>query len=390
MQFLQPTLLWGLLGISIPILIHLWRGKKGQVIHWAAMHWLSTQESSVAKGFRLENILVLLLRIILLVLLVLLLSQVYIQALSKLPEDRIIHLVQPNNQITDEYKFELQQAFEKGEEVYWADEKLTPIESLDALKPDGKVSTIQASLDKIPASATALNIYLSNFQNELKSEFYLSALKPNLFIGSSDLIMSTKQMISIEGGKELVVNEVGMLDSLSDATGSVVSINVEKDNFAYYLGAISDSERVFIQASLEAIKDVYGFGFVEKEQIDEAKLIFDSLLPAEKNSEKLYFISDNFTFSEQSNLVSFASQLDFEHSELVQTGKLPEVILDRFLAFFGVKKLDVRLSRSQLEQRFLVENHKGQSKKANLNLLLIGLFVLCFAAERYLADRQGI
>src|SRR5690606_35948401 len=109
---LQPILLWGLLGISIPILIHLWQGKKGQVIHWAAMHWLSEQESSVAKGFRLENVLVLLLRILMLVLLVLLLSQLYFSNTNTIPEPRVIHLFQPTKQLTKEYKFELQQALE--------------------------------------------------------------------------------------------------------------------------------------------------------------------------------------------------------------------------------------------------------------------------------------
>ncbi|REG88226.1 BatA domain-containing protein [Algoriphagus antarcticus] len=390
MQFLQPILLWGLLGISIPILIHLWQGKKGQVIHWAAMHWLTTQESSVAKGLRLENVLVLLLRILLLVLLVLLLSQVYISKLSKVAEERIIHLVQPNRQTIQEYKFELQQAFEKGEEVYWADENLTSIESLDDLKSDGKPSDIQASLDKSPSNTTMLNLYLSNSQNALKTEFYLSPLKPNFFLESADFAKSQNQLISIEGGKELVVNERGLLDSISDGTEAVVSVDLNRDHFAYFLGEISDSESVFIKASLEAITDVYGFNFVEKEQIEEAKLIFDKQLPAKNGTDKLYFISDHFSFSEQSNLVSFSEQLDFEHSDLVQTGKLPEVILERFLAFSGVEKLDVRISQSQLERRFLVENHNGQNKKANLNLLLLGLFALCLAVERYLANRQGI
>lgn len=390
MQFLQPILLWGLLGISIPILIHLWRGKKGQVINWAAMHWLTTQESSVAKGFRLENVLVLLLRILLLVLLVLLLSQVHISKVSKFSEERIVHLVEPNNQIAEEYKFELLQAFQKGEEVYWADENLTLIESLDELRVEGKIYNIQASLGRIPSNATALHLYLSNSHNALKTEFYLSPLKPKLYLGSADFSKSPKQVISIEGGKELVMNRRGLLDSISVEQEVVVYINLEKDNFAYFLGEISHLEQVFIKASLNAITDVYGFDFVEKEQIEQATLVFDAQLPIENSSDKLYFISDNFSFSEQSNLVSFSDQLDFEHSELVQTGKLPEVILERLLAFYGIEKKDIQSSQYQIESRFLVEDNKGQSKKANLNLLLLGLFVLCFSAERYLANRQGI
>ncbi|PZX53393.1 putative membrane protein (TIGR02226 family) [Algoriphagus ratkowskyi] len=390
MQFLQPILLWGLLGISIPILIHLWKGKQGKVIHWAAMHWLSTEESSVAKGIRLENILVLLLRILMLVLLVLLLSQLFFTEQSKVAEDRIIHLVQPNRQITEEFKFELQQAFENGQEVFWMDDNLSPIENIDDLESDGKVNSIQASLNNIPATSTQLNLYLSNSQNALKSEFYLSPIKPNLLLGSADFSELPKQMISVEGGKELYINEKGLLDSLPDEGNGAKSVALKKEDFAYFLGEISNAEQVFIKASLDAIRDIYGFNFLEIDQIRDANLVFDSQLPAENSSDKLYFISGTFSFSEASNVVSFSDQLDFEHAELVQTGKLPEVILERFLAFLGVEKHDIALSKSQLERRFLVKNHVGQDKKANTNMLLLGLFILCYGAERYLANRQRI
>ena len=74
MEILQPILLWGLLGLSIPLAIHLWNGKKGKNVAWAAMAWLSEQENQSSKSIRLDQILVLLLRMILLVLFVLLLS----------------------------------------------------------------------------------------------------------------------------------------------------------------------------------------------------------------------------------------------------------------------------------------------------------------------------
>ncbi|WP_192350752.1 BatA domain-containing protein [Algoriphagus sp. Y33] len=390
MQFLQPILLWGLLGISIPILIHLWQGRKGQVLHWAAMHWLSKEESSVAKGFRLENILVLLLRILMLVLLVLLLSQVFIPILKNMPEERVIHLVQPTAQVVEEFKFELQQALEKGDEVYWADENLTPIEDLNYFKSKDKISNIQASLDLIPSDASALHLYLANSQNGLNSDFYLSPLKPFLYLGSADLTTSQKKLIAVEGGKMLKVDPSGVVIPSSEENETAVSIGLEKEDFGYYLGDVSSTEREFINASLEAIWDVYGFGFVEKEKIDEASLIFDRIPPSEKDRVKLYFISDRFSFSEQSNLVAFSEQLDFEHAEVVQTGKLPEVILEAFLEFSGVEKKDAPLSHAQVAGRFLVGQHKDEGKKANLNLLLLGLFMLCFGAERYFANKKGL
>ena len=390
MQLLQPILLWGLLGISIPFLIHLWRGRKGKVMSWAAMHWLPTQESSVAKGIRLENILVLFLRILMLVLLVLLLSKLFVPKLNKFPKERIIHLVQPSEQITEEYKFELQQALEKGDEVYWADEALTPIESLEDLLFDDMTLNLQASLNKLPSEATDLNLYLSNSENSFGSSFFLSKIKPKLYLGSADIATPKPQAFSLGGEKTLVVNEQGLLDSLPKGQEAEGERVLEKERFGYLLNEVSSSERTFIQAALEAINDVYGFEFEEMQQLEEAKLIFDSKLPAERKSDKLYFVSDNYSYSEQSNLHTFSDKLDFEESELVQTGKLPEVILKEFLSFSGIEQQDVKLSQSQFERRFIVGGRNTQEKKANLDLLLLGLLLLCFAAERYFANQHGI
>ena len=360
------------------------------MIAWAAMQWLPTQESSVSKGFQLENIPVLLLRILMLLFLVLLLSQVFIPRLGKAGEERIIHLVQPSSQISEEYKFELLQALENDEEVYWADKNLTAIEDLDDLNSGEFEMQLQSSLDKIPEETTKLNVYLSNSQQVLGEKNYLSKVKPIFFLGSADLPNQAPQTISIAGGRMLEVNQYGLLDSIPSDQKKTGSITIAQSDMTYFMGDLTSSERVFVNAALEAIQDVYGFDFVEKESELEAKLIFASKLPNEKVSDKLYFISSSFSFSEQSNLITFSDQLDFEHSELVQTGKLPEVILKRFLAYSGVGHLDVKLSQAQLEHRFLVDTSKNKNKKANLNLVLLSLLLLCFAAERYFANRQGI
>ena len=390
MQFLQPIMLWGLLGISIPILIHLWRGKKGQVISWAAMEWLSTKESSVAKGFRFENILVLLLRILLIVLLVLLLSQVFIASLSEASEERVVHLVEPSQQLAEEYRFEIQQALEKGEEVYWATGELEEIHDLNNLKSTNKEFSLQVSLDHTPDDISKLNLYLNNSQNTLGSGNYLSKIKPNVFLSKSDFTQSSSQFIAVAGAKTYKVGDSGLLDSISDSEEVQISRNLEREDFAYFLGEIAPTEKKFIQASLNAIFDVYGFDFHETEEIEQAKLVFDTKIPSEKSSEKLYFISNNFSFSEQSNLVFFSDSLDFEHSELVQLGRLPEVILERFLEFSGVEKQNVKLSQAQVENRFVIDSYKSQDRKANFNTLILCLILICFGLERYFANQQGI
>tara|TARA_R110002020_G_scaffold397141_1_gene607261 strand:+ start:12 stop:992 length:981 start_codon:yes stop_codon:yes gene_type:complete len=324
------------------------------------------------------------------VLLVLLLSQVSIPKLQDVPRVRLVHLVEPSQQLADEYRFEIQQALEKGEEVYWASGELAKINVLMDLESIKIDFLLQASLDNVPDGVSQLNLYLNNSQNTFGYGNYLSKIRPDLFLGNVDLPKSSSQFVSLAGVNTFQVDDSGLLDSISGSKEVQVSTNLETEDFAYFLGEIAPSEEKFIRASLDAIDDVYGFDFYETEEIDNAKLVFDSKIPSDKSFDKLYFISTNFSFSDRFNLVSFSDSIDFEHSELVQIGKLPEVILENFLEFMGVEKQNVRLSQAQAERRFQVDGLRLEDKIANLNLLLLCLFVLCFGLERYLANQQRI
>ncbi|WBL41358.1 BatA domain-containing protein [Algoriphagus halophytocola] len=388
MQFLQPILLWGLLGISIPILIHLWRGRRGQLIHWAAMHWLTSQESSVTKGFRLENLLVLFLRILALTLLVLLLSQVFLPALNQQTAERVVHLVQPDKLLAEEFRFELQQALNNGDEVYWADGDLTAL-SLGQLNPENKDFKLQASLDLLPQEVSKLVLYLGNSQQTVGESFYRSPIQPNLVLGTFALQGSGNEQIQFSEEVFFQVNEEGILDSISgESSGNVRAIQM--DQLSYYFADIEDSEAEAIEASLEAIQDVYGLEFQEVDTEESAKLIFAQSLPKETATSKLYFVTTEFSFPTRKNLLIFSDTLDFEHAELVQNGRLPELILEKLLEFYDIEQQDAPWSLSQLSRRFLVAQDKWQEQKPNLNLLLLGLLLLCLALERYFANRQGV
>ena len=62
MNFLQPFVLWGLLGVSIPIIIHLLNRRRFRTVKWGAMQFLlkATRESRGRK--RLKHILILTMR----------------------------------------------------------------------------------------------------------------------------------------------------------------------------------------------------------------------------------------------------------------------------------------------------------------------------------------
>lgn len=75
-QFLNPVFLWGLLGVSIPIGIHLLSRKEGKVIRMGSLRHLQETSTQKFKGIRLNEILLLILRCLLISLLILLLSDV--------------------------------------------------------------------------------------------------------------------------------------------------------------------------------------------------------------------------------------------------------------------------------------------------------------------------
>ena len=75
MTFLNPLILFGVLGIGLPILAHLINRQQIRRTDWAAMQFLNRSVRVRSRQIRLRDILLLLLRCLALLLLVLALSR---------------------------------------------------------------------------------------------------------------------------------------------------------------------------------------------------------------------------------------------------------------------------------------------------------------------------
>jgi len=75
MAFLNPLLLFGLLAVSVPIIIHLLNRRKFQKVVWAAMRFIQTSVEKNQRRMRVEDMILLALRCLLLVLLALALAR---------------------------------------------------------------------------------------------------------------------------------------------------------------------------------------------------------------------------------------------------------------------------------------------------------------------------
>jgi hypothetical protein len=186
MSFLNSIALWGLLAISIPVLIHLWNGKRGKTIAWAAMDFLTDAENRVSKGIKLENWLVLLLRILGIGLLVLILAQLFWNQSEIAQEKKIAHVLHGENVLWEEFRFEIQQAFEREELVFISGNPPKAVQDFESLFTMENTSdrNLQTTLDQLPVDLDSLILYLPNSNLELSADFYSSTLVPNLKISS--------------------------------------------------------------------------------------------------------------------------------------------------------------------------------------------------------------
>ena len=75
MSFLNPTYLWALLGLAIPIAIHLWSKKEGKTIKIGSIKLLSEADSRQSSSISLNELLLLFLRLSIITLLVLAMAE---------------------------------------------------------------------------------------------------------------------------------------------------------------------------------------------------------------------------------------------------------------------------------------------------------------------------
>ncbi|VAX41069.1 hypothetical protein MNBD_PLANCTO02-2551 [hydrothermal vent metagenome] len=87
--FLNPFLLWGVVLASIPIIVHLLHRRRYQEVEWAAMQFLVQAAQKNSRRIRLEQLLLLIVRILILMLLAFALAQPFFELFqNKLPANQ--------------------------------------------------------------------------------------------------------------------------------------------------------------------------------------------------------------------------------------------------------------------------------------------------------------
>lgn len=94
MSFLNPSYLWALLGLVVPVAIHLWSNKEGRTIKVGSVKFLENSDVKQTNSIKLNELLLLLLRLLMITVLVFILAEPHIKRDSEnIP---ITYLIEPS------------------------------------------------------------------------------------------------------------------------------------------------------------------------------------------------------------------------------------------------------------------------------------------------------
>lgn len=379
MTFIEPFLLWGALAVAIPIALHFWHQRRGKPLPWAATQWLTERNQQQSRGLRLDNRLLLLLRCLLLILLATLLAQPVLNWLKKTETTRT-HLVQPTALVTDNFRFELDEARKKDEQIVLMDKTINPL-------------TLQTAINKVSAEHTELHLYVVNSQAladvpaiTVPAQFRLHTI--------ADSSRKPRPYAALNSRKQLYIDQSGRLVSTAapDPTLSLQPTPVHSGPIRVLLAHSSVQERQTVRAALSALADVYGLTLIIDEK-ETTTAPYDwvltdqplSALEPARNPKTLYIVSGNERTSVTKNVVSTAEMLTPQTSERVANGQLPEWLGEQLIRHYGLTASQPPLSQQALNALFLPSTRPRQTQQANVQNALTLLFVVLLTVERGLA-----
>lgn len=386
MDILKPYMMWGLLTLAIPVIIHLWNGRKGRTISWAATRFLEENDNVPVRHIQLKDYFLLLLRMLLLGLLVLLFAKLFLKVLDKPEKGTVYHFVQPSNDLFSEFKFELQDAITNGARVLWLDSALSPIDQIDT-PPYAQTKAalgLQKAFELASDSLDEIHLYLINSSATLDADYYTTNQTPTIHLTKEVNYSNTSNSIQINDTKILYINELSLLDTRESDHGNAAGSPIQKENFVYFIDTTSPEIRRYAKAGLEAIAAVYEVPFLEGKDQQSADLVFVDKLPTAVQSDKVYWLINAPQQIEYPNVHHLQIRGDRE------AAALPEIILSHMLIHYGLTNHSVALTEKQMASKFLKSDNPQDSIVANTSEIIWIIFLLTLIAERITANYKQL
>ncbi len=389
MEFINPSFFWGLLALSIPIAIHFWNKKKSSLLNWAAFKWLIEENQKTAKGISLDKILLLTLRLIAIILLVFLLSSPLFPIKNKRDKE-LIHIVDPNKKVIENFRFELENALKNKEKIVELNTLSDLKSSLEFQYSDTNPLLIQTQLNKVPElfPNQELRIYLANNEKyTCQSSIYIPAKFAIKSIQDSS--NSIKKAIKGENNLLLFTNDQNHFQF--NLNSNIKRKIVKNSPIQILICSNIETEKKSIVASLASLSEVYNFDIDLKNSHELYDVLIGNL--AIKNAKRLKkdgliihsssFLDD--TFNPNLKIASFLEVLSPDSSNLVYNGKLPETIGNIIVAHYGLENTKPLLGENEFKALFKEKSIIKKNKKDWKQDLLLSLFIISVIAERWLS-----
>jgi hypothetical protein len=382
MELINPKILWGLAAIAAPILIHFWNQKQARNVDWAAMKWLVESQKLKAKGFRFEDLLLLILRILAFIILVLIVAKPLIDFWQKNDTTQLekIHILAKDKATINDFKFEINEALTKKESVYFIDnleQKLSEIDT-DFEEKETQLTDLQnisKAMDLI-LSKSKIILYVPN-DIDFKEN-------PNVFLPKfSEINFSNKTQKN--GAKALATNEYIYVNTDQKLTRNSLKPSkkiLEKAEIKVAIETSNPSENNSLKAALEAIKEVYGFPFIYDKNNPELAIGKGAM--KYKNADLI--ILTNGLQSTANNVISLNEN---PNSGNVFRAELPTQILEILLNHYQMVSPNNHLSKQQLKDVFnekTITNHKDKTLiDKYLGMLFLGIVLI----ERWISLKNN-
>jgi hypothetical protein len=354
MEFLSPYILWGLAGLSAPIFIHLWNQRKTKLIPWAATRFLVSHNKSVAKGLRLDDILLLILRLLLIGILSFLLAEPFLKFNKNILNKPEALFIADTPQIREEFKFEIN----KNQNAIWIKQKLS-------------LSDIQSAINQNQAffhdnQVTCL-LPFESFQNSKSPLIFPS--KTNALV-SSNFKKSIKAILQsdwiyIDKSDNLVNSKTKPADEVEVVHKGVVFTELKGFN---------QDQKVLVTKALKSIEDIYKIKF-EVADVSMQKHLIISLKPSN--------LTEVFWKNNQKK-----ESINVQFDDLVFNGSLPEYLLTSILKVAGLYSFEGPLNPDLIQKRILTKYDIENESTFFLEKKLLIFFLVILIVERFISLKK--
>jgi len=401
MNFLQPFMFWGALAIAIPIFIHFWHQKKGKELDWAAMQWLIDKSQQQSRGFRLDDLPLLIVRCLLILVLTFMLSQTVVNWFKEMGHAERIHLVQPSSSVVNNYRFELETAIKNGDKVFWINPEIEEINDLSSISNQKNRGALylQDVINKVSKTGAKMDLYITAHQKWLDLPKIYIPEPYTLHTVTDSSQNHLHNYFDLGEGKKLFVNEGHLTVSNPgepDNLPRLESEPVHSGKLNVLVDYQNKAEQQTVEAALGSLSAVYSLPMsIDYKKVNQKKydLVLTDQTVAHYDPKTRYVLSGKSAFGNQnlvSNIVELQDSLRIQTSEMVNSGQLPEYLGDLLVTQFKLDGAKNLISQNQLKTRFVQTKPLEVNMEGSLRPWLFILFIALLILERWMALKKTI